>query len=220
MTLFPHFHFDVIAPNLNSLKLSSPLGEIFFDLKFDDLNLMNFIPNKSFKIKEKAYLHQWDLEKIYVEFIKIDATSFLNDSKKVQKCLCGIWRIRVKSPIHAEFSCNLNCAEIEGNLELGEGLYAQTWENSTLKLGIGTEDEDYLNFRASNKGFFPQRLKELISPDMLNFTSNSVFIKMPQLLENEKLQVHFVVAWDSKESVATWLALDMDPEVLLKWVGL
>lgn len=209
-----------------SLISETPIGNLTFNTCFSEKSLLNFKPISTHLIDDKAILSTWLFDECQIEFLKLNIIPHLPPGMKVTQCLSGIWRLKMLNNRSAafDFECNLNYIgpnkprELDIYIEAGEGLAAQTWENPFVRLTIGTEDEDYLQQRASNQDWLPYRFKNLIV-DSIDYLKNGIKVSFPEFQENEIAQVHFTVAWTYRE-IATWFAVDERPKDILKQIAI
>lgn len=219
MSLFPTpINAKKITPSLDLLKLCSPIGDIFFDALIDRISIMHTIPNQALDLNNNGLLLCWQLHNCQLEFIKIN----LPLKEDVDCCVCGLWRVKSLMPCAPEFKCFINNAQpIEGSPETGEHLFAKSWVNSRNKLTIGTEDEEALIQRAEFGEWLPYRFKSVLDPDNLKFLENGLHVSFPKLNSGECLQAQFIISWNSNlESIATWLAVDQQPQSILDYLGI
>lgn len=135
---------------------------------------------------------------------------------KISECRIFKWKIKAtedRSSFKAICKFEPNC-KVDGGPESGEHLDAQGWESEKHILSLGTDDGEYLNFRAE-KNILPKRFATQ-NPDGLswvNYVDNGLEIEVPDLLKNEYIELRFSIAWKEKEQnendVSTWFAVDL-----------
>ena len=95
-----------------------------------------------------------------------------------------------------------------------------SFDNSTHRLTLGTEDEEYLKSRANSNDWLPSHFKDEISSESIHFSRNGIIIDYPACFANETIQTHFIVAWTSNnnQDVSTWYAVDQSTTTILNKV--
>lgn len=200
--------------DLEPLISETPIGDLTFNAHFSGKSLLNFKPKSTNLIDDNGIVATWIFDECQIEFLTLNIIPHLPTGMQVSHCLSGIWRVKVlkNHPIF-NFECTLNYMkpnfpdESDVFIESGEGLAAQTWETPVVRLTIGTEDEDYLQQRASDQNWLPYRFKDLINPNSIEYLKNGIKISLPEFRENEVVQIHFSIAWTFRE-IATWFAVD------------
>lgn len=135
---------------------------------------------------------------------------------KVSECRIFKWKLKATED-RSSFKavCKFKpTTKVDGGPESGEYLDAQGWASEKHILSLGTDDSEYLNFRA-NKNIIPKRFATN-NPDGLswvNYIDNGLEIEVPNLLKNEHIELRFSVAWKNKdptkEDISTWYAVDL-----------
>lgn len=152
-----------------------------------------------------------------LEFL-VDAEVFEfipSSNLKISECRVFKWKIKATED-HSGFKAicifEPNC-KVDGGPESGENLDAQGWESEKHILSLGTDDSEYLNFRA-HKNILPKRFATH-NPDGLswvNYVDYGLEIEVPNLRKNEYIELRFSIAWKEKEQneddISTWLAVD------------
>lgn len=204
----------------NVLKLDTPLGDVKFELKinhsFIDLNTFstfNFVESETFlssKINQSN-----EINCLRAKFIPT-----LPPDIKVDNCFAFIWRIKALDRLDVNLSCFLD-SSVRGSPEPGESLIAQTFEDNAIHLSIGTEDEEKLQLRAQNNEWVPTRFQSIINPDNICYLDHGIEVNF-SLLKEEKIQIHFIVAWNSKNEHASsiWYAVDQSAADILHQLGI
>ncbi|MBL8823934.1 MAG: hypothetical protein JNJ77_15210 [Planctomycetia bacterium] len=106
--------------------------------------------------------------------------------------------------------------------ESGECLDAQTWETSSTRVTIGTQDGETLAGRAKRGERLPAHLQTVFGLDTVIYLADGLSVPIPNLNQGELCQIHFIVAWAPQRinnDVATWLAVDREPEFILEQAG-
>ena len=203
----------------DSLEIKTPLGDLFFDCEFSGKSLRSIKSSKIEAIDPQTTIFSWQLDDCILEFLKLKFTPKLPPGLNVDDCMCGLWRINALQDIHDSFSfsCNLQ-TDIEGSPEPGEGLECQSFENGDFKLSIGTEDQDNLSNRMRSQDWLPLRFQSEENEIGLECFSKGMRITLPNLLQNERAQVQFIIAWAStkEQEVSTWYAVDQSAKKLLQ----
>lgn len=96
--------------------------------------------------------------------------------------------------------------------------------NAHWTLHIGTEDGERLQRRAQNDDWFPSRLKNSVdlSQPITELKLNEVRTLIPTLQFNEKIQLQYLVAYDTQKEgcVDSWLAVEQSKQDLENWIGI
>ena len=135
---------------------------------------------------------------------------------KISECRIMTWKITAKEDCSnliavCEFKPN---TEVEGSPDSGQWLEAQTWESENYVLSVGTDDCEFLNFRADQniipKRFFTNHINGL---GWIECTDTGLKIKVPDLLKGETIELRFSIAWKGRESdndiISTWNAVEI-----------
>lgn len=209
---------EVHQIKLDSLEIKTPFGDLFFDCEFSEKSLQSIQPSMIEAIDHQTTIFSWHFDDCILEFLKLKFTPKLPPGLNVDDCMCGLWRINALQDIHDSltFSCNLQTA-INGSPEPGEGLECQSFENGDFKLSIGTEDQEKLLNRMRLQDWFPIRFQSEKNKIRLNCFPSGMRITLPNLLQNERAQIQFIVAWTSTkdQEVSTWYAVDQSAKKLL-----
>lgn len=134
----------------------------------------------------------------------------------VERCVAGIWRIKtISDNANFKFTCLLD-TDLEASPESGEGFLSQSFENESIKLNIGTEDDEFMIRRAKSGNWLPSHFE--ILPDNIIYVDQGLEIVLPACKKSDHVQVHFIMAWASKTNgdVSTWFAVDQSAESLLE----
>jgi hypothetical protein len=150
-----------------------------------------------------------------------------------------IWKITkindVKEQLRIELKLNDAAAGTTGSVQSGEFLDALTFENETQQLSLGTEDNEVMQIRARENDWMPARLEKALklwepgTPAFTNYTETGFESFIPELLENERIYLHFLAAGNSRKKStdypdeddgSTWYAVDQPKKNLLKWLNI
>lgn len=206
---------------VNALEVKTPLGVLSFNCELMKKSILQIHPIRTEVDDSQAIISYWLFEDCKVEFLRLNFNPKLPVGMRVDQCICGIWRIKALKEVSCRFSCSL-ATNLEGSVETGERLNAQSFEDDNVILTIGTEDEECFAYRARSDCWFPRRLKSEIEPDQVKYLLHGMNITLPNLIDGEVLQVYFNCAWTSKNNRenSTWFAVDKDPLELLKEVSI
>jgi hypothetical protein len=201
----------------NALEVITPLGVLSFDCTLAKKSIQDIPPIRTEMDNSHTLISYWLFEDCVVEFLRLNFNPKIPVGMKVDQCMCGIWRVKALKEVSCHFSCYL-ATNLEGSVETGESLNAQSFEDDHVILTIGTEDEECFKYRARSDRWFPSRLKSDIEPDQVKYLPHGISINLPNLLGGEVLQTHFNCAWSSKDNqeISTWFAVDEDPFEILK----
>lgn len=207
--------------DLNILSISTPLGMVYFDFLFNGMSIREIKPTET-NASGETLISYWDVQECHVEFLRGNIIPKIPSGMEVEGCVAGMWRIKnkgnnLKTTFETHFGDKEFSAKFEANPESGEGLLCQSFENDFYKISIGTEDEDYLNQRAYGKSM-PSRFRNLITPNMVEYTPEGLQIDLPRLENGECVQIQFVIAWTPKKhpEVSTWFAVGQAPSYILQ----
>lgn len=205
----------------NPLINEIPFGKISFNVLFEELSLKKITPKEVKLSNNNVIVSSWLFEKCRIEFLKFNFIPDIPSEMKVSECFIGIWRLQAfENGLKFIFECNLETAsqiKLESYSEPGEGLTARSWENSDIKLTIGSEDEDYLIRRALAAKWMPYQFASQITSEAIDCAQKGIAITLPELSKGEFMQTHFIVAWSTKNSpeTSTWYAVDQSPFKIL-----
>lgn len=144
----------------NPLTLETPLGRIRFNCAFNEKSLSTVRPQAKVVLNHHSTLLSWTLRECDIEFLCLNFPPKLPSGMHVDTCFAGVWRIKtLDQRIAFKFSVCLE-SPLKPDPESGEHLIAQSFEDPATKLTIGTEDEDALMARASQKNWLPLHFKD------------------------------------------------------------
>lgn len=133
----------------------------------------------------------------------------------VDKCIAGVWRINtISNKLNFKFQCCLE-TNLEGSPESGEGFIAQSFENDSIRITMGTEDEEGFEKHVGSK-WLPKHFKNQFYPNLFEYLKNGISVTLPSLFKNDFVEVHFLVAWSSSKDIATWYAVDQPIKEILQ----
>lgn len=207
--------------NIKPLTVETPLGHIRFNCSFNEKSLSNVRPQATFLPKHNSTLFSWAFEECNIEFLCLYFSPKLPLGMHVDNCFAGVWRIKtLNKRIFFNLSGVLE-SQITPNPESGEFLLAQSFEDPAIKLTIGTEDEEALVVRASEKNWLPYHFRDSLKPDNVRYDNQGLKIVLPESERHDLIQVHFIVAWTSKrfDPLSTWYAVDQSPEYILNFLN-
>jgi len=209
------------------LSVATPIGSVILEVNFNGKQLSKQ-HGVAQEVSDNCFVYIWDFPDFHIELLKTDIAPSLPPGMYVTHCIAFLWRfITLSQKMDLRFTCRLSpIGTISGgDIESGEGLASQSWQSENTKLSMGTEDEDYLFQRAENNQGLPLRFASemQIDPETIEYLRDGIAISLPPILENEAGQVQFVVSWvegKTKDTAATWFAVDISPEKILKAVGI
>lgn len=207
--------------NINPLTVETPLGHVQFNCSFTTQLLSNVQPQTTLLLTPDSVLSSWVFEECNIEFLRLSFPPKLPLGMHVDYCFAGIWKIKLLTNRMAfKLSCFLD-SHTEPSPEPGERLLAQTFENSSVKLTIGTEDEEALIARAAGKNWLPLHFKNSLNPDNVCYRNQGLEIVLPESKCHDLIQINFIVAWASKtfDPLSTWYAVDQSPEYILSFMN-
>lgn len=213
---------ELLLSNINLLLLESPLGQVRFNCSFLGKSLCIIKPQSTILINSKAILSSWSFKECHIEFLYLDFPPKLPSNMHVDKCVGGVWRIKTMSnEIAFKLDSHLE-SSLKGSPESGEYLLAQSFEDSSIRLTIGTEDNEALIARSIVKDWLPSFYKDVLKPSNVCYEKQGLRIVLPESDSGDLIQVHFIVAWTSKgnDPLSTWYAVDQSPEYILNFLNL
>jgi len=228
-------------------KIVTPLGTLTLDAEFDGVLIGDLKPSAAHQLERGGYRFSWTLDGFTAELLLCRPRFSLPAGMAVDDCWAGIWRLRTSVVNERpEFSCLWEPDSLwteRTGPESGEGLDAQTWENGSVRVTVGTVDTDWLSGHA-NRGLLPSRWADLLGwadggigadrdtgkIDPVVYLENGFRLVLPMLKAGEQCQVQFVAAWSGKPSgdgdantdrnaISTWFAVDRSPEEILVGTG-
>ncbi len=205
---------------LDPLVLETPLGKLHFNCMVNGKSLSKNKQQFIESIMPETTIVSWQSEVCDIEFLRTNFIPKLPEGMKVDSCIGGIWRIKnYFNNTLFRFTCYLETT-LEGSQETGEGLIALSFDKSTHRLTIGTEDEEYLKSRANSNDWLPSHLKDEISSESIHISRNEIIIDYPACFANETMQTHFIVAWgfNNNQNLSTWYAVDQSTTTILNQV--
>jgi len=203
----------------NPLKLETPLGQIKFKIIINELPLnFNFLSNVQ-STNSHNFLFSTKSKDFEIDCLRVQFIPVLPSHMNVDKCFAFIWRIKALENLNVNLQCLLDTVLV-GSPDPGEYLIAQTFENHSINLSIGTEDEDKLVLRANNNDWIPRRFHSTINTDNFCYLDQGLEVNF-SLLQEEKIQIQFVIAWvlNKNNAVFTWYAVEQSAIEILNQVG-
>jgi hypothetical protein len=221
----------------------TPLGRVGFEAAVGGNMVSNGIPSATYRLKDAGWLACWHQRAFYLELLVCRPTlpTLLKEMPEfsVTDCWAGIWRLEARSPTGPCLFAAVwepGSKWKNGGPDSGEHLYAKTWDDEQAEVTIGTEDNELLAYRAEHGNYLPNEwctyfCAETCSSDWRTcaywqhetheqLLRTGVPAPVPSLLQGQRCQIHFVVAWaDYRErSVVTGLAVDRTASEILMGV--
>ena len=218
MTLFCTNHIlDSVI--YNPLKLETPLGNLSFKFK---VNEVYFNHNELSAVKARGsnnYVSSWKSNNCEIDCLRANFNPVLPFNMKVDQCFAFIWRIKAFKNLEINLQCLLETCLI-GSPDSGEHLIAQSFENNSINLVIGTEDEEKLQIRSENNDWIPHRFGSILDSNSICYLDQGVEVHF-HLLKEEKIQIQFIVAWvlNTNHDLSTWYAVEQPTIKILNQVG-
>lgn len=210
--------------NLIIKRFETPLGIIACGLKSDNLEI-RLIKQDNYK---NGFSETFRTKSFQIELIEFKVNVPLINGDSLTDSNGWIWRL-TKTNDNVE-QIHLYCRlinpieNVDYDIATGEHLDAIEASNKDWILNIGTEDCDILNSRASKDDWFPKRIANVVNDNSLltHLEKNGISSVIPDLINGEKIHIHFITAFDQKqpEKVNTWLAVDQYIRELEKWIGI
>lgn len=212
-------NYTLDSVTVNPLTLETPLGNVVFKAKINevyfDSNLLSTVKSR----ESNNLVGSWKSSNCEIDCLLANFNPVLPSSMKIDKCFAFIWRIKALENLEINLQCLLESCLI-GSPESGEHLIAQTFENNSINLSIGTEDEEKLELRSKNNDWIPHRLLSSINSSKLCYLDQGIEARF-SLLKEEKIQVQFIVAWVLKTNndLSTWYAVEQSGRSILNQAG-
>lgn len=201
----------------NPLKLETPLGDIVFKVKINEdyFNSLETIKSNGFD----CYLSSWKNKNCETDCLRTRFNPILPPDMKVDKCFAYIWRIQALENLNISLQCVLETSLI-GSPDSGEHLISQSFEDNSINLSIGTEDEEKIELRAKNNDWVPHRLLATIMSDNIRYLDRGLEVRF-SLMKGEKIQIQFIAAWVLKTNndLSTWYAVEQSNIEILNQAG-
>lgn len=216
MSLF-FTHQKLIPIKDYPVSLETPLGKLDFEIKMN--HSFVGIPSSTKSSEKTSILMNWNHVKYHLDCLKISFTPILPPAMKVDQCFAYIWRMEALEDLNVNFKC-LAKNLLEGSPESGAFLISQSFENQSIKLSIGTEDEEKIQSRAKDKDWVPQRIDTEAEAYSINCLNHGLEVNF-SLLMHEKIQIQFIIAWSSRDAkeISTWYAVEQQAMTILKEAG-
>jgi hypothetical protein len=201
-----------------SLVLNTPLGRCICEYQLHGRNLPDL--SRMEQTEKGVLLVTWAEPSYQMECLRTPFQPALPSNMHVDGCFAFIWRVLVKNKASVSWKISLATSS-EGSCETGENLVSCTFAEKAIALSIGTEDEEGMIYRAEKNLWMPDHLKDRITEKNVQCLSNGLEICFDQLLPNDYMQIHFLIAWSSaeKRAISTWTAVEQSCINLLQQTG-
>ena len=193
-----------IMTDNEKLLIPSPLGDFQVlleheggeveQLKYGETTLGDFEIETSLKETYPQLIDEMKVSHTYLLDIKIKAQESLKSFRVICVCIDS-----------SKFK--------KGGPSSGEWFDAQTWNNKTHMITLGTQDGDYLASCAEDGKQIPCRFREHINElgclDWIEYLKYGISINVPNLKEKEFVSFKFSLSWKSgsdDEDDSTWFA--------------
>lgn len=195
-------------------SISTPLGNIKFKFSLKSLDISKIPITDVYYLPNEGYILCWYSETLDAELMITPYKPALLEGMKVNGCYAVVWRVKGKNE---EISCRFSSIWEEGYTwsefgpESGEDLECQSWENSRIKVSLGTQDGEVLIARSNKNDLLPTTYDESIDPySIVEYFDKGLTVPINNIRINEICQVHFIVAWaeNIQYDTSTWFAVD------------
>lgn len=218
MTLFNISLIDE-RKDMNSPVISTPLGTIVFDAVIDRQNMFD-LKTSVCSADQDVFLFRWHLTEFEAELLLFRPDIPMKLDYRVDDTWAAIWRVNALKDLD---SCIYSCkwqdgyTWTDGGPHNGEGLDAQTFTDGCVNLTIGTEDREYVGYRAEKNEFMPLRLKPTDLYQFAEHLDEGFSMSINNMKKGEQCQFQFIIAWTSKiDDIGDWLAVDRNYKDLLR----
>lgn len=190
--------------NREAISIPSPFGnfQILLQRKGREIEYLNY---------GEAFL-----ENFYIETSLNEAYPQLLDGCEVNATYLVSIYIKAQQPLE-KFSILCVCKDfselIEGGYDSGQYFDAQTWNNDTHTVTLGTQSGDFLAECTEKGKKIPSRFKEDINShymlEWIEDLENGFSINVPSLKTLESISLYFSLSWNNKpddEECSTWFA--------------
>jgi hypothetical protein len=140
----------------------------------------------------------------------------------VQGCSAAVWRIRARVPLGElafESWWQEPAGDADGGPSSGEGLDAITWRTPVAAITLGTEDGEFLKYRALDGEAMPPSLAQQLHVSTVEYLPHGLRLSLREIPVNSVVQIQFVLAWTdayTDESPSTWFAVEQRPKDILR----
>jgi hypothetical protein len=222
MELFPDIHVsEALVPHL---VVTTPLGIVGSTATIDQTQLLLENAGATYRLPADGAAARWMLPQCLAEVISCRPALFANYWNQITDCWAFLWRMQVYEALsQVRFSAQFmpSAASIDGGSNSGEHLDAQTWDDGTTELSLGTADGQALLYRAKADEWFPKRYAaQAMDWDILpvvDYVPYGLRVHIKDVAPGDRFQIHFAVAWAlfDPESVGTWLAVDLTDQQII-----
>lgn len=221
MKLFPTFQF--IESPLSSYAVETPLGNVTSYVLVNNQDVAIRASTMQ-KLATTGHMAHWQLPYCTIESVLTRPALIQEYWDEITDCWAYLWRIYVHEPLdRLEFVSTLSAPHrLTGGYDAGQYLAAQTWDDQTWMLTLGTEGEDALYNRAQMNDWLPQRYvaqaTEWGELPFVEYLSNGLRITLEDVQAEDRVQAQFVTAWAryDAESASTWYAVNVDARHILQ----
>lgn len=195
-------------------KILTPLGNITLTITTDTFHTNKVPVTNSFNLPNGGYILCWHTHFVDVELMITPFNPKLPEYMKVDGSYGAVCRVKPKvKEISCSFSADWEDGYIwtEGWPESGQDLDCKTWENSKVKVSIGTQDGEILIMRSKKNDFLPVNYDESIDPyTIVEYFDKGLRVPINNIRVNEICQIHFVIAWGKniEYDTSTWFAVN------------
>jgi hypothetical protein len=224
LSLFPGLNPEPSAV-IRDFAFTTPLGKILSELAVSGRVLNASEAAWTGHLPKEGVTRRWTTAEAVIESVVCRPALIPEYRADLIDCWAVLFRVEALSPVQ---SVQLRCGWQDGfnwqdgGPDSGECLAAQTWWNESTTVSLGSEGGDALLRRAEAGDWMPERFREYETEfnelPFCDYTERGLSIALPSLRTGERVQAHFVVAWAAtvKDSVATWLGVDLDARHILR----
>jgi hypothetical protein len=195
-------------------SLRTPLGHVRFAAAIGGNSTERAPLDGAVALPSGGNVLRWRLDACVAELLICRPAYRVPPDMRVLGCWSGLWRLLAKAPVGpCTFVCEWEAGHtwIEGSPAHGEGLIAETWDDGSTVVTIGTEDEYDLARRAARGDGLPRRWAASVSaPETVDASLDGLRVSFPLLPPGELVEARFTVAWAAlpDNELAPWFAVD------------
>jgi hypothetical protein len=221
-------HQPPIPMEWQAPQIPTAMGPICFNAHTNQHWLSTQVSGLAYRLSSTASAYTWQTERARFELVLAESHHFHPSVPElaIKACWAGLWRMKALTPIEqVGFSCLAQFADVPiicNGPESGESLEALSWTQGETRLTLGTQDGEAL---AQNKRIPPLWKESMFWPEInyhvtpVEYVDQGLILTFPGMIPGEQCEIQFVLAWsdlNTSEEQATWLAVDVDPDKLIR----
>jgi hypothetical protein len=201
--------------------VASPFG-VFRTRSVADGAVVNIEQGTARRLASEAVLNTFRNSRLEAQLLFGAVNPQLPRGMAVQGCRAAVWRVRAVVSLRQlvfESWWQEPALDADGGPDTGEGLDALTWLTPAGAVSLGTEDGEFLKYRALAGEAMPHSLVPQLDVSTIEYLPHGLRVPLQEVPAGSVVQVQFVVAWaDSytNESPSTWFAVEQRPTDLVR----